>query len=95
MAVTHWKLFFKSFTETVCPTVHAKPCNKSTLCYSFLERRGEGASTVGTVVSKACETCGYATRMGHFAVCAKVKKAKPLQSTTSVVTQLKPLCILF
>lgn len=49
MAVTHWKLFFKTFTETVCPTVHAKPCKKSTLCYSFLERRGEGAKPVKLV----------------------------------------------
>lgn len=76
VVVTHWKLFFKTFTETVCPTVGAKPCKKSTLCYSFLERRVEGENAVGMSVSKGCETGGSATRMGCFALCAEVKGEK-------------------
>lgn len=95
VAVTHWKLFSKTFTETVCPTAHAKPCKKSALYYSFLERRVEGAKAVVMSVSKVCETGGCAARMGRFAVCAKVKRAKPLRSTVSVGTQLKPVCVLF
>lgn len=50
---------------------------------------------MGMSASKACETGGYATRMGRFAVCAKVKRAKPLRSTISVGTQLKTVCVLF
>lgn len=86
VAVTHWKLFFKTFSETVCLIVCGKPCKKFNLCYSFLERRVEGPNTVGMLVNEACETAGYVTRMGCFAVCAEVRRAKPLQSTISAST---------
>lgn len=74
VAVSHWKLFFKTFTETACPTIYGQPCKKSTPCYHFLEGRVQTRTKpVGMLVSEVYETGGCATRMGSFAAFVKVE----------------------
>lgn len=62
------------------------------LCYTFLERRVEGANAVGMLVSKACET-GNKDGKKNFCCFCKFERAKSLQSTPSAGTQLKSLCV--